>query len=219
MKPQHPPRYTKIMWGAFLVVAVIGATWLTHQAAALFESVVENGQPGYLSLRSNPGNPHWNNVEPGQTITWDIETRLDDAERAHLAVEIHAEGTIVEDGLRLRLRECPTPFTHDACPHGGSHIVTDAALRDIATPTAAEVFTLPTLTIDHPHYYRLDLTRPKAQTPPEPQPQSGSDSTQTEARMRPAPLRPNLLNPHHQHDPPEPVTFPSPEPPSPPSPC
>lgn len=147
-------------WWACLVVATIGALMLAGRALAVFDQVSETGTPGYLSLRSSPGEPYWENFQPGDHAVWDIQTHLDDATRGHLSLEIHAEGRIVDHGLTITMRGCSTPFTDEGCPGSESVVIAHTALKTIAQPTSAEVFTLPDIHIDHPHHYRIELTRP-----------------------------------------------------------
>jgi len=153
-------RAVRAAWWACLVVATIGALMLAGRAVAVFDRVSETGTPGYLSLRSSPGEPYWENFQPGDHAVWDIQTHLDDAARGHLSLEIHAEGRIVDHGLAITMTGCSTAFTHQGCPGDESVVIAHTALTTIAQPTSAEVFTLPDIHIDHPHHYRIVLTRP-----------------------------------------------------------
>lgn len=150
-----------------ICAAVAGATVLGARAAAVYEEVTETGEPGLLSLRSDPGTPYWENFAPGDSAVWDIEARLDDADHGSFSLELRADGEIVAEGLTVEIASCAEPFTGDLCLDSPGDVVGRTRVSKIATPTTGNVFQLPDIYVDQPQHFRLVLHRPPAEPAPD----------------------------------------------------
>lgn len=163
-QPKQNTKLLRLLRAATLLCAgliIAGVTVLGARAAAIFDGVSETGTPGLLSLRSDPGEPQWKNFAPEDTALWQIEARLDDAERGEFSLELRADGSIVDEGLTVEVRSCGEPFEHSTCTATSDVVVPEARASEIATPTSGDVFALPDIHTDKLRYFLLTLHRPE----------------------------------------------------------
>lgn len=140
------------------------------RAAAMLGEVAETGRPGYLSLRSDPAQPHWQQVVPGQRMIWQLEASLSGAASSTLDLELRSEGALVDTGeMTVAVTSCTAEFA--AAPGGGpgsaptcagtaAPVVTETALSTFADPLDTTLYPLARLYTGSPRYLLVTLGVP-----------------------------------------------------------
>ncbi|MGW8482885.1 hypothetical protein ACWGJP_07080 [Microbacterium sp. NPDC055903] len=138
-----------------VLLVLAGSALIATRAWAEWSEVAETGQPGYLSLRSDPGTPQWSNLRPGDSRAWLIEASLADAPRASLDIELHAEGELIDAGrMTVSVTGCSEPFSDAGEPRCGGVeeiVVSEEPLAAVGAADAA-VHPLLELRADAPRY-------------------------------------------------------------------
>lgn len=123
MHPTTPSR-----WGmralalcAAVVMLTAGALLVGQRAWALWVDVPPTGQPGYLSLASDPYPAHFPDLSPGDVAHWQIRVDLNDAD-ADVTMQMAREGALVntQGGLLVSATACSQEWDLTAAPacHG-----------------------------------------------------------------------------------------------------
>lgn len=144
------------------LLALAGSVLIVARASAAWVDVTETGRPGYLSLRSDPGTPHWSNLRPGDTAHWLIEASLADADEASLRLELDAEGPLIEAGrLMVGVNGCSMPFvrteTDPHCEGRAETVLEETSLAAVVTDAAADTYPLTDLRRSSPRYILVRL--------------------------------------------------------------
>ncbi len=115
------------------LLVLVGSALIVSRASAAWTQVTETGEPGYLSLRSDPGAPQWSDLRPGDVEHWLIEASLGDADVSTLRLELHADGPLVSAGdMTVSVSGCSVPFTDLQCAGTAQSVLSEASLADVA---------------------------------------------------------------------------------------
>lgn len=159
--------------GALLAVlgalALIGGGALTvARAAAVLQDVAETGAPGRLMLRSDPGDPVWQDLAPGDTVHWVVQARLEGPPASTLALQLRSSGGLVLLGeMTVSVVSCTDPF-HPApdpqdppsCSGTAAEILAQQPLAQVASSVHSDAYELAPLDTQHPRYLLVTLGIP-----------------------------------------------------------
>lgn len=143
-------------------LAIAAGSIAAGQAAtAALIDVPPTGDPGRLVLSSDPSPAEFLDLSPGDPSFWQVGARLENAERATLALELRKDGELVEHprGLVMTVQACDAPWTGmDGAPGcaPGARAVTVATPSDdyaASSPT----FPLTPLRPSEPEYLLITL--------------------------------------------------------------
>lgn len=150
-----------VMVGASLLIVATASVAIGSRAYAVYESVIETGTPGFLVLRSDPGTPQWEHLEPGDELSWLVEVSLTGADAGQLRLEIDAEGDLLAAAdMDVAVSTCDAPFeapeslaepnaTPPSCAGTMTTVVTRQSLAQIAAD-GFDLVELPALMQEQP---------------------------------------------------------------------
>lgn len=181
-------------------VLCIGVILTVDRASAAYERIAETGQPGYLVLSAATETPLWTELSPGESMYWLVEASLIDAKESSLALELRANGGLIDPaGMIAEVSTCTEDFT---VPAGVPVCTATTSAALPATPltelnSSGDRYQLPHLWQDQPRQVAVALTLPAATTAGQVEGQvaqvglglhaSGQDATPT-----PTPANPQL---------------------------
>lgn len=132
-----------LMVGLSALVVATGVLAVASRAYAAYEAVAEVGLPGYIVLRSDPGNPAWSNLGPGDAVHWLVEAALEDGETGSMQLEVDGTGTMVDAAqMEIAVTTCDEPFIPGSdlslpnaavpvCPSGPVLVIARQSLADV----------------------------------------------------------------------------------------
>lgn len=140
-----------------VLVMLLGLSLAGGRVFALWGEAIDQGTPGYVTLRSNPALPEWRDLHPGESVIWQVEASLADARESTLALELVASGELVKAGeMTAGITTC------DASACGTPTVIREVAALPELGP---ENFRLATLEASTPRLITVTLTYlPQADT-------------------------------------------------------
>lgn len=173
MRPRGRPALGTALAVAGAVALCAGGAFAVTAASALLQDVAETGMPGHLMLRSEPGNPLWQDLGPGETVHWVVQARLEDAPASSLAMQLRSSGGLVDaGGMTIEVTECDAALTAAAQPQdpplcGGQAtvVVAQQALAQVASAVQSDTYVLAPLLQQHPRHLLVTLGIPATANP------------------------------------------------------
>lgn len=150
-------------------LALLGGGVLTvTRATAVLQDVAETGAPGLLMLRSDPGDPVWQDLAPGDAVHWVVQARLEGAPASTLALQLRSDGGLVLLGeLTVGVVSCTDPFHVAPDPQdppvcGGTiaEVVPQQPLAQVASSVHSDTYELAPLEEHRPRYLLVTLGIP-----------------------------------------------------------
>ena len=137
-------RWLRICGTVLSVGLLTTGALLTAQSAGAITIPGTGG--GRLGLEADGYPAHWTDMQPGDSVDWQVWPVLTGEPEAELTVEITRSGDLVQsaDGLQLRLRSCAVPWQPPAsavptdpqeCAGGAGSTVVDGPMSAIAQNT------------------------------------------------------------------------------------
>ena len=113
-RPAFAPALLAIVFAA---VTCLGVGLTAVRASAVFQPIAETGATGYLSLAVDSATPLEARLGPGDSMRWLVRAALGDAESSTLAIELRANGELVEAaGMTAAVETCSGAFDLSAAP-------------------------------------------------------------------------------------------------------
>lgn len=101
----------------FTAVTCLGIGLTAVRASAVFQPIAETGTAGYLSLAVDSATPLEAQLGPGDSMRWLVQASLEDAESSTLAIELRADGELVEAaGMTAAVEACSGAFELSGVP-------------------------------------------------------------------------------------------------------
>jgi len=104
------PRWAHASTGVAAGLLIAAGALLAAQSAGAV--TIPGTAGGRLSLEADSYPAHWTDVQPGDSVDWQLWPVLEGESGAELSLEITRSGDLVQtsDGLQLDLRSCPVPW-------------------------------------------------------------------------------------------------------------
>ncbi|MDD9207623.1 hypothetical protein PU560_14290 [Georgenia sp. 10Sc9-8] len=144
------------------VLLITGGLSLGSVGALAQLTAVPDDRPGYLQLTAEPYPTGVTELAPGQSVSWHLQARLEDADGSTLGLELRGTGALVEHlhGMEVAVESCPSAFVGEGCPGGGSTVVPRARLAEVAGAPTGPTWWLPDLVPAEPQHLRVELGLP-----------------------------------------------------------
>lgn len=162
---RQPLRTLKLCISALLAIA--GSVMIASPSNAV---LIPGTGMHHLGLEADSYPAQWNEMSPGDSVDWQIWPVLSGQPDATLSLRIASSGdlTTTNDGLRLRLRSCPLPWsaapmsaTPVFCSAGAGSTVVDSPMASIPS---AKVYPLGEIEEGSGPYFLATLSIPVAMT-------------------------------------------------------
>lgn len=145
-----------------------GAALTASRATAVFQSLAENGHPGYLVLGLDSSTPLWATLSPGQSAHWLVQAALHDTDIGDLELELEVRDALPEaSGLAAEVTACDGSFdlggAQPSC-HSGLQVVMPSTDIALFAPNSGR-FSLPELRHDAPRQLLVTLSLPATADP------------------------------------------------------